>query len=507
MFQTNNLKLTKPGFNNVCYPDSIVFQNISTGGRNIIWDFGDGTTVTQTNNDPRSIIHQYQQAGNYSVKLKIIDLSTCSQTDSTLQVINYFKSNIVAGGSVIVCEGNSVQLTASGGVSYSWTSLDKTFTSALQSPVVYPKGGTLYFITVVDANGCSKSDTVAVGVVQNVHAFFQTYKANFSQPGYNSACYPDSLRFKNLSVNGEDFIWDFNDGISIYKTKDDTISVFHKFQQPGIYKVKLIAHNIFSCNKYDTVVHTINYFKANMEVGDDAEICQGNTFQLTASGGSVYHWSSKDGTFSSSSSSPVVRPAGSTMYLVTITDGNSCVKKDTLKVTVIDSVAVKWQHWLQGNCVGRPSLVVQNLSDKTDGISFRFDFGDGTTSQETATDHTYAKDGTYQLKLIAQNKSCSFEQKVSLPIYTAVIPNVITPEVTPDYNDYFKVLLGPDLIAPADVGVKVELTVVDRWGKEVFKSPDYRNDWDGHGLPPGVYYLQAKVGDVANCKDWLQIVR
>ena len=83
-----------PGFNNVCYPDSIVFQNLSTGGKTITWDFDDGTTLDQQNTDPRSVIHQYQQAGQYRVKLKIIDLSTCSQTDSTTKVINYFKPNI-----------------------------------------------------------------------------------------------------------------------------------------------------------------------------------------------------------------------------------------------------------------------------------------------------------------------------------------------------------------------------------------------------------------------------
>lgn len=337
MFQTNSIDLKKPGFNNVCFPDSIVFQNLSTGGRNIIWDFGDGTILTQTNNDPPSTVHQYKQAGTYTVKLKIIDLSTCSQSDSTTQVIHYFKSNIVAG--------------------------------------------------------------------------------------------------------------------------------------------------------------------------DDGEICPGAGFQLTAIGGNTYSWSSKDGSFTSSSPSPVVHPTIGTTYFVTIVDGNNCTKKDTINVSVVDSVALKWRHRLEGNCLNRPSIHVQNLSDKANGVSFHFDFGDGTTSQETEADHTFAKDGTYTVKLIAQNKFCFFEQQVLLPIYTAFIPNVITPEVTPDYNDYFKVLLGSDLIVPANVGVKVELTVVDRWGKEVFKSPDYKNDWDGHGLAPGVYYLQAKVGDVANCKDWLQIVR
>jgi hypothetical protein len=68
IFDTNNTDLTMVGFNNVCYPDSIVFQNFSTGGKNITWDFGDGTIVDQTNIDPRDLVHQYQLPGQYTAR-------------------------------------------------------------------------------------------------------------------------------------------------------------------------------------------------------------------------------------------------------------------------------------------------------------------------------------------------------------------------------------------------------------------------------------------------------
>src|SRR5688500_4549820 len=139
MFDTNNLDLTMPGFNNVCYPDTIVFQNLSTGGKTITWDFDDGTVITQNDTDPRSLMHKYQQAGQYHVKLKITDLSTCSQTDSVTKVINYFRDNIVVGIDAVVCDGSSFQLTASGGVSYNWKSADGTFSSSQQFPIVQPK--------------------------------------------------------------------------------------------------------------------------------------------------------------------------------------------------------------------------------------------------------------------------------------------------------------------------------------------------------------------------------
>ena len=188
------------------------------------WDFDDGTAVVQQDTDPRSLIHQYKQAGQYRVKLKITDLSTCSQTDSITKVINYFKPNIKVGEDTIVCEGTSFQLTATGGVNYNWTSEDGTFSSPQQSPIVQPTNATSYFVTVVDANGCSKKDTLTVDVTPNVHAAFQTYDLDFSKPGYNNVCYPDGIRFKNLSVNGEYFIWDFGDG-TVPLQLTDTLSI------------------------------------------------------------------------------------------------------------------------------------------------------------------------------------------------------------------------------------------------------------------------------------------
>jgi len=507
MFETNNTDLTVPGFNNVCYPDSIVFQNVSTGGKSIIWDFGDGIIITQKDTDPRNVIHQYKQAGQYNVKLKITDLSTCSQTDSITKVIHYFKDNIIVGEDAMVCDGNSFQLTATGGIHYNWTSEDNTFSSSEQSPVIHPEIATTYFVTVVDGDGCSKTDTLNVGVTPNVHASFQTFSPDFSVIDYNDICYPDAIRFKNLSVNGQHLIWDFDDGTTYTQQQGDTTSALHYFPAQGTYKVKLKAINLNTCNKADSVIKIINYYKEQIQAGEDAEICEGTTFKLAATGGNKYEWFAEDNTFISSSSSPVVRPTQTTKYFVTVTDGHGCVGKDTTKVTVLDSVDLKWQHRLEGNCTDRPAVLVQNLTPPADDISFHFDFGDGTTSQETEVEHRYEKDGAYSVKFIAQKKFCAFEEIVQVPVYKLLIPNVFTPEGSPGYNDNFEIRFGPDLLPPANAGLKVRLLVVDRWGKKVFESKDYQNDWNASELVGGVYYVHVKIGDFDTCKNWLHIVK
>lgn len=63
-----------------------------------------------------------------------------------------------------------------------------------------------------------------------------------------------------------------------------------------------------------------------------------------------------------------------------------------------------------------------------------------------------------------------------------VIPNVITPNGD-NFNDSFFI---------TDLQEQTSMRVIDRWGGEVFKDIDYKNDWSGENLPSGVYYYFIK---------------
>ncbi|MCD9018893.1 DUF7948 domain-containing protein [Parachryseolinea silvisoli] len=505
-FDTNNLDLTMPGYNNVCFPEQILFQNLSTGGKTFIWDFDDGTIVTRQKNEPRNVIHQFNEEGDYHVKLKINDLSTCAQSDSITKVIHYFKPNIFVGDDGKVCTGQSFQLTASGGETYTWTSEDGTFTSDAPSPVVTPANAMTYYVTVVDDDGCTKSDTVYVNLIPYVYARFETYDVNLDHPGYNEICAPDVIQLKNLSENGKHFVWTFNDG-TVPLATDDMAPFVHGFERPGTYNIKLKAVNENTCNKADSIIKTIRYYREQIEVGPGGEICEGTTFRLTASGGNVYTWTAADGTFTSPGASPTVQPKQSTRYYLTATDPHGCVGKDTVDVFVEDRVTLHWEHQLLANCVGRPSLSVENLTPPAEDVAFLFDFGDGFQSADTKINHVYENDGVYTIKLSARKKICYAEETVQFPFYSLRIPNMFTPEGSPGYNDRFEIGFGGDMLDPAGIGLPVHLSVFDRWGRKVFESSDYKNDWDGHNVVGGVYFIHVQVGDMASCKNWLHIMK
>ncbi|MEO7532115.1 MAG: PKD domain-containing protein [Sediminibacterium sp.] len=63
---------------NGCVPYTALFQNTSLGGSQFAWDFGDGTSSSQT--DPQ---HLYANTGTYKVRLVAIDTNTCNRTDTS----------------------------------------------------------------------------------------------------------------------------------------------------------------------------------------------------------------------------------------------------------------------------------------------------------------------------------------------------------------------------------------------------------------------------------------
>jgi gliding motility-associated-like protein len=79
------------------------------------------------------------------------------------------------------------------------------------------------------------------------------------------------------------------------------------------------------------------------------------------------------------------------------------------------------------------------------------------------------------------------------------LPNVITPNGD-SFNQYFKV--------DDSLNGNVNLKVINRWGKEVYQSSNYKNNWDGGDLDPGTYYVLISGGCLpAVVKEWVTIIR
>jgi len=124
-------------------------------------------------------------------------------------------------------------------------------------------------------------------------------------------------------------------------------------------------------------------------------------------------------------------------------------------------------------------------------------------------DHLYNRDSIYTIKQTIVREGCPYTDQITLPIFSMIVPNVITPGNKDGDNDYFIVRFGRgnDIKTPADYGFNTSLVVYDRWGKEVYRNPEYHFDWSAEGLASGVYYFQVEVAEHATCKSWIHVIK
>jgi len=69
-----------------------------------------------------------------------------------------------AGGDILICKNDSVQLNGVGGISYVWAPITGLSNALISNPFAKPDTTTRYILTVTSSNGCTDKDTLIVTV-------------------------------------------------------------------------------------------------------------------------------------------------------------------------------------------------------------------------------------------------------------------------------------------------------------------------------------------------------
>ncbi len=103
----------------------------------------------------------------------------------------------------------------------------------------------------------------------------------------------------------------------------------------------------------------------------------------------------------------------------------------------------------------------------------------------------------------ADRNSHDNEALATVEIIELTIPNVFTPNGD-GVNDLF-VIRGIELFP------QHRLVIFNRWGNEIYRSDNYRNDWNGGGISEGTYYYVLEVktqnGRWQTFKGFITIIR
>lgn len=326
-----------------------------------------------------------------------------------------------------------------------------------------------------------------------LQAGFDTYEG--TRKNIVEGCTPLTLSLQNTSVGGKRYEW----VIAGKVVSTDPNRPNYTFDKPGTYPVVIRAYNPLNCKLVDSTTRLIKVLPADFRVSKDTTLCAGKPVSLTAQGGTTYLWTTNatSGTAPAiatpTAASIVVVTQTSTIYSVSITNEAGCATRRTITVRADNSFAPKIVASGASDCVAPTVLSFQNTTVGADRFVWAMGNGD-TLRTVTPVNYKYPSPGQYQVTVTAYKQDCTLT--LTLPVTFenfGPLPNVVTA------NDDGK----NDVFNTGVTGAKLE--IYNRWGRQLFATDNYQNNW-GSQTPHGTYYYLLTTPGGSQCKGWIQVL-
>lgn len=306
-------------------------------------------------------------------------------------------------------------------------------------------------------------------------------------------CFPSPIVFEDFSTVSTGTIdtrlWSID-----VSTSTDQIFTYDPGVQ-GTYSIQLDVTSDKGCTA--TITEKFDYAEAPILTiipSSTLTVCEGDSATLSASGASSFIWNI-------GATSSTIRVGDAGVYIVTGYEGNECSVTDSVQVVYVpkpiasagQDVTLKLgeKTTLQGS-----GGLAQSWSP-TDFLSDPFDANTDASPNSTTL---------YVLTVVDQN-GCTDKDSITITVDTETtvpIHNMITPNGD-GYNDKWDLSNVPQI-------ENASIHVFNRWGWEVFKSEDYKHDWQGtfnsEQLPDGsyVYVIQFENSNFENLRGVLEIL-
>ncbi|MBJ2172631.1 T9SS type A sorting domain-containing protein [Aureibaculum sp. A20] len=271
----------------ICYDEEVSLTAYGNG--DILWSTGETSATIKVNPLETTI---------YSVSAT----SACGDTVMDEIVINVNKELIVdAGDDKSICVGETVTLTANGNGNYLWSTGETT-----KIITVSPTKPDTYWVSNSEGD-CSVSDEVFVDVQK---------AASVSLVEDFTICSGEEVTL--IATGHGDYLWN---------TGATTSSISVQPMETTTYSISA-SSNACTADAVDEITIYVNE-SVMADAGNDVSIEPGDSYTLTASGGSSYLWSTGETT-----ASIIVQPESTKVYSVEVGNGTSCSGTDEVKVSV-----------------------------------------------------------------------------------------------------------------------------------------------------------------------------
>ena len=387
------------GSGEVCQGNSTIFTNgttISEGSiSSYMWNLGFGNVSTAVNP-----VFEFPRAGSFPVKLTAISKDGC--TNSTTQMVVVHPNPVADFAQRDICLGEAMEFVdlstlSTGSIDhYNWDFGDGNSSHLADPTHTYATPG-LYTVELTIQSAASCPSIIAKDV-QIFHRAVPDFEVT-------NVCDGESVNIANNTLITEgsvSYLWNFGDG----NTSND-INPSHDYAMPGDYSILLEITSNNGC--IDQIIKDITIYAqpiAKFEANDvcaDSPVEFENTSMITLETIN-YEWDFGDGN-QSTDENPLHHYTSFGTYEVTLTTtaDNGCQDSFSNIITV---EPVPQVNFLFSDVCEEEAVKFSNLTTIASGaLSYRWSFGDGSTSTDVNPTHIYPGDGVYPTILTVTSSS------------------------------------------------------------------------------------------------------
>lgn len=244
------------------------------------------------------------------------DANGCKGRDTVMVYIMPLPP-IDGGGPYFICVDDTIQMIATGALTYTWTPSSHLSDPNNDTTLAWPPSTTTYYVEGTNTYGCKKTDTVLVVVASQI-------TVNGGPDRF--ICFGDTIQLGGnpTAPSNVTIAWTPSTYLN-----DSTIQ--NPLAFPSNTTTFYVTVTSDTCKGYDTVVVNVMPLP-NITKSSNITICVGDTGVIWAGGGVSYSWSPQGLIVNPNKDTVKVFPQDTTTFYVTVTDANGC--------SVIDSVIV-----------------------------------------------------------------------------------------------------------------------------------------------------------------------
>lgn len=342
-----------------------------------------------------------------------------------------------------------------GGFTFTWST-----TPAQQGKTVNNLDPGCYTVSVVDAKGCSVSDTYCLPAPNQ--------SINITPSSTALKCFGDNSGTVTFTTTGTNpnFTYNWSPNVSSTNTATNVPA--------GLYQVTVT--DAIGCRNIDSVrvteptalVVAIQVDSVNCYGYQDGEIT------ITASNGTPsYEYAVNGGAYSTINTYSNLNIG---TYSIAVRDANGCSVNGQVVVAQPDSLIVNAVVDTVYQVQGKDNFIEVTSTDSNATYSWSPSTGlDCSTCPKTKVNDLTSTLHTVTAQITPYNKTCYGYASVFVLIpykEVFVLPTAFSPNGDGNNDKYYPIFFGPDL-----QGSVVEFRIYDRWGQLLYNNPN--DGWDG----------------------------